>query len=139
MNTRKTLLTAAIIGLVIVLFVWLAPGNAAGTREYEVVVPAAKSDTQRMIEAYERLSDQYLVLVQNQLVQMASGDRDMLARLERIEKKIDALTAKIDALQKSAPIPMPPVPPTPQVPPMLPMPQDIPQPLDIPAPAAASK
>jgi hypothetical protein len=138
MNTRKTIFTAAVIGLAIILFVWLAPGNAAtGSREYEVVVPAAKSDAQRMIEAYERLSDQYLTLVQNQLVQMAGADRDILTRLERMEKKIDDLAAKIDALQKFAP--PPPMPLLPPKPPIPPMPQAIPLPQDVPTPVAAPK
>jgi hypothetical protein len=127
MNTRKTIFMAAVIGLAMVLFTWLSSGNAAtGSREYEVVVPAAKSDAQRMIEAYERLSDQYLTLVQNQLVQMAAGNRDVLTRLERMEKKIDDLSAKIDAMQKSAPPPIPLLPLKPTMPQTIPLPQDVP-------------
>jgi hypothetical protein len=134
MNTRKTIFAAAVIGMAIILFIWLAPGNAAtGSREYEVVVPAAKSDAQRMIEAYERLSDQYLTLVQNQLVQMAAGNRDVLTRLERMEKKIDDLSAKIDDLQKSIPQPKTLLPPKLPIPPV---PQTIPQPQDIPVPVS---
>jgi len=116
MNTQKTaLFTVMLIGLGMVLFGWLSSGNAGQTsaREYEVVVPAAKSDTQRIIEAYERLSDQYLSLVQNQLTLMAANNRDVLTRLERMEKKLDDLSAKIDAIQKSA-APASPLQPLPQ-------------------------
>jgi hypothetical protein len=105
MKTHKTaIITVVIIGLGIVLFGWLASGNAeqVSTREFEVVVPEAKSDTQRVIAAYERLSDQFLSLVQSQLVQMASNNRDIETRLERMEKKLDELSVKIDAMQKPA-------------------------------------
>lgn len=105
MNTQKTaFFTVMLIGLGMVLFGWLSLGSAGqtSTREYEVVVPEAKSDTQRIVEAYERLSDQYLSLVQNQLTLMAANNRDILTRLERMEKKLDDLSAKIDAIQKPA-------------------------------------
>ncbi len=104
MKTHKTaFITVMIVGLGIVLFGWLASVNAerVGTsKEYEVVVGEAKSDTQRIIEAYERLSDQFLSLVQSQLVQMATNNRDVAARLERMEKKLDELSVKLDAMQK---------------------------------------
>jgi TolA-binding protein len=105
MKTHKTaLITVIIIGLGTVLFGWMASANAekvSTSREYEVVVGEAKSDTQRVIEAYERLSDQFLSLVQSQLVQMATNNRENAARLERMEKKLDDLSAKIDAMQKN--------------------------------------
>jgi len=106
MKTCKTaMVTVMIIGLGIVLFGWMASANAekvSTSREYEVVVGGAKSDTQRIIEAYERLSDQFVSLVQSQLVQMATNNRDIATRLERMEKKLDDLSAKIDAMQKPA-------------------------------------
>jgi hypothetical protein len=106
MKTRKTaLFTVMIVGMGIVIFGWLAPGNAqqvSTSREYEVVVPEAKSDTQRVIDAYERLSDQFLSLVQSQLVQMATNNRDLASQLDRMEKKLDELSAKVDAMQKPA-------------------------------------
>jgi TolA-binding protein len=114
MKTQKTtFITVMIVGLGIVFFGWLASGNAqqvSTSREYEVVVPEAKSDTQRIIEAYERLSDQYLSLVQNQLLQIATNDRDIATRLERLEKKLDELSVKIDAMQKPAAAPTTPKP-----------------------------
>jgi predicted negative regulator of RcsB-dependent stress response len=112
MKTHKTaIITVTIVGLGIVFFGWLASANAervSTSREYEVVVPEAQSDTQRVIAAYERLSDQFLSLVQSQLVQMATNNRDVAARLERMEKKLDDLSAKIDAMQKPAAEPIPP-------------------------------
>lgn len=86
-----------------VLLVMSSDGRAAerGSRnEYEISVDAQKSDTVRMIEAYERLSDQYLKLVQQNLVQMSAADRDILAKLNTIDKKLDDLSARLANLEK---------------------------------------
>jgi TolA-binding protein len=101
MKSRKHRLIIAGIGILLVVFVFIASTIAerVTTREYEVTVPAVKSDTQRMIEAYERLSDQYLSLVQNQLNGMTANNRDILVRLDRIEKKLDDLSAKVASLK----------------------------------------
>lgn len=120
---KKAFITVVIVGLGIIFFGWFASVNAerANTsKEYEVIVGEAKSDTQRIIEAYERLSDQYLSLVQSQFTLIATNNRDMTARLERMERKIDELSAKIDAMQKNA---LPPKPAVAPIAPVQPMPQ----------------
>lgn len=68
------------------------------SREYEITVPPYKSDLVRMIEAYERLSDQYLALVQQHLLKMDSDNQAILNKLEALEKKLDDLNRKIDRL-----------------------------------------
>ena len=86
-----------LIALIIVGFITFT--NAADRRSYDVVVEPQKSDTVRMIEAYERLSDQYLQLVQTNLVMMAQNDQQIMQKLDKIEQKIDVLTKKIEALE----------------------------------------
>ncbi|HOK66940.1 MAG TPA: hypothetical protein PK054_05580 [Anaerohalosphaeraceae bacterium] len=71
------------------------------SREYEISVPPYKSDMVRMIEAYERLSDQYLVLVQQHLLKMDADNQAVLKKLEALEKKLDELNRKIDRLLPS--------------------------------------
>lgn len=110
MRTQKCWMIGAVlaVGIGWVGMFWATPSSAKEvSTEYEISVPAMKSDTQRMVEAYERLSDQYLALVQNQLTGMAASDREILTRLDRIERKLDELSAKFDALQKPAPAPVP--------------------------------
>jgi len=101
----------SLICIVLFLFVvsagWFALCRAAETKtkEYEISVEPYKSDTVRLIEAYERLSSQYLTLVQQNLAMMSAADRDILSRLDKIEAKIDALAAKAapaDAQTKTA-------------------------------------
>lgn len=95
--------TAALVALGVIAGL-TATGRAAdrSNRQYEVTVEPQKSDTVRMIEAYERLSDQYLILVQQHLVQMAAADRDILDKLNAINKKLDDLSARLARLEPSA-------------------------------------
>ena len=85
-----------VLFLAVVSAGWFAFCGAAETKtkEYEIAVEPYKSDTVRLIEAYERLSEQYLTLVQQNLAMMAAADRQILDRLDKIEAKIDALAAK---------------------------------------------
>lgn len=91
-------------GLIVILFAaWISASDFSSekTKENTFVVGPQKSDMQRMIEAYENLSAQYLALVQQNLTLMAEQDRQILAKLENMETKIDALTAQVDKLQQS--------------------------------------
>jgi len=82
------------------LFLLVSSGRAADrSREYVVAVDPQKSDTVRMIEAYERLSSQYLNLVQHNLVQMAAANRDILDKLNAIEKKLDDIADRLSRLE----------------------------------------
>lgn len=101
MNKQKRLMVAVAVVLGFGTMCWLSSSNAGeiSTKEYEISVPAMKTDMQRMVEAYERLSDQYLSLVQNQLNNMSANNRDVLTRLDRIERKLDELSGKVAALQ----------------------------------------
>jgi len=77
------------------------------SREYDITVPAYKSDTVRMIEAYERLSDQYLTLVQQHLLGMDSTEQAILKKLDSLEKKLEEVSQKIDRLMPAAPAQQP--------------------------------
>jgi hypothetical protein len=90
-----------ILAAVVLISVWMASSFAANN-SYDVVVGPQKSDMQRMIEAYERLSTQYLVVVQDNLALMANQDRLILEKLGTLEKKLDLLAQKLDASQKQA-------------------------------------
>lgn len=80
---------------------WIAVSGAAerSNRQYEVEVGPYKSDMVRMIEAYERLSSQYLTLVQQNLSHMAAADREILDKLTAIDKKLDDLSSRLARLE----------------------------------------
>lgn len=77
---------------------------AQTTREYEIhSIEPYKSDVVHLIEAYENLSNQYLSLVQHHLKNMDDADRQILTRLQSLEKKIDDLAAKVEKLTPANP------------------------------------
>ncbi len=87
-----------------VLAIWMVQSNAAErspkrtTNEYQFSVGEYKSDMARMVEAYEKLSSEYLSVVQQNLSMMSFNDQQILNKLTAMEKKLDALTQKVDAL-----------------------------------------
>ena len=104
MNKNKTLLFSVVnVAILTAVFAGIiATGRAADrSRDYIVAVEPHKSDTVRMIEAYERLSSQYLTLVQQNLTQMAAADRDILNKLTGIEQKLDVLSKRLERLEAS--------------------------------------
>jgi len=111
---RAILFSIANVAILLALFVGLISTVRAAdrSRDYIVAVEPQKSDTVRMIEAYERLSSQYLTLVQQNLVQMAAADRDILSKLTAIENKLDDLSKRLTRLEASSSAPRNP-PPTP--------------------------
>jgi len=98
-GTIKPLLLFAVLLGTLGLFSFAAVSEKS--REYEISVPPYKSDMVRMIEAYERLSDQYLALVQQHLLKMDADNQAVLKKLESLEKKLDELNRKIDRLLPS--------------------------------------
>jgi hypothetical protein len=93
-----------LVGCVAVGMICLAVGMAAD-KTYEIqadrVVDAYYGDMGRMVGAYERLSEQYLTLVQNQLNRMSDDVNQGGQRLESIEKKLDALSMRLGRIEKA--------------------------------------
>jgi transcription initiation factor IIF auxiliary subunit len=84
---------------------WITVSYAAERNVEVYTTTDYKSDMTRMVEAYERLSTQYLSLVQQNLTQLNQTDQQILNKLVEIEKKIDLLTQKVDALKPEGPTP----------------------------------
>ncbi|MDH4201876.1 MAG: hypothetical protein OEV87_03195 [Phycisphaerae bacterium] len=92
--------------IVLVCTAWMIAAEYSSSRgddreDYTFVVGPQKSDMQRMIEAYENLSSQYLTLVQQNLQLMVSRDQQILNKLTAMEQKIDALTMQVKQLQQN--------------------------------------
>ena len=99
----------SVILVVCVVAFWMG-GSFAAEKEIQVYTTGEyKTDMVRMVEAYEKLSTQYLSVVQQNLAQMNQTDQQVLNKLAEIEKKIDILTEKVDALQPEGPKPPQPV------------------------------
>ncbi|MHC4551977.1 MAG: hypothetical protein ACYSUT_04310 [Planctomycetota bacterium] len=91
--------------VLVVLILWV--GGVGGSEDVVPVrrggvvvhsVGEQKSDMARMVEAYERLSSQYLSMVQQNLAMMATSDQQILNKLDSLEAKIDELDEKLDTV-----------------------------------------
>ncbi len=96
----------------VVLALWMVRSDAAERNVDVYTTGEYKSDMARMVEAYEKLSTQYLAVVQQNLSMMNFNDQQVLEKLAAIEKKIDILTEKVDTLQTEGPQPLQPEMPT---------------------------
>ena len=96
-------------GIILVLCAaWIVAETFSSDRkdkDYTYIVGPQKSDMQRMIEAYEKLSSQYLTVVQQNLKLMADRDQQILNKLDAMEKKIDALSTQVNQLKETTPEP----------------------------------
>jgi len=105
MQTLKKHKAIIFCGIIVILCAaWISAASFSSDnrdKEYTYVVGPQKSDMQRMIEAYEKLSAQYLTLVQQHLQLMAAQDQQILNQLQAMETKIDALTTEFNKLQEA--------------------------------------
>ncbi len=99
--TRMLVLVGCMAGGII----WLTTAGTAANKMYEIQVDPAMDayygDMGRLVTAYERLSEQYLMLVQNQLNRMSDDVNSGGRRLESIEKKLDAITLRLGRIEKA--------------------------------------
>jgi hypothetical protein len=84
---------------------WLTTAGTAANKTYEIQVDGFLDDYYsgmgRMGSAYERLSEEYLALVQNQLNRMSDDVNRGGRRLESIEKKLDAISLRLGRIEKT--------------------------------------
>ena len=92
------LIAGVVIALVSIL-TWL-PGATAATYEIHPEIPLEIHGTPAaMVAAYERLTDQYLCLVQDHLLGMAQQMRQMTRTLEMMDRKLAQLNERITRLE----------------------------------------
>lgn len=106
MKAKKNLLR---IGLLVLCVVILAGGAmtlfGAEEKTYEIHPEIAlgpyQSDTMRIMNAYERLMERYMNLVEVNLQDMSQGNQVTVKKLESIEKKLDALGMRMGRIEKA--------------------------------------
>ena len=89
-NNKQIIITAVILSITIIA--WSFTTIHGGERTYEVrpeiEIPAYRSDSTRMIEAYERLMERYMDMVEKNLVSIEKKLDELSARTARIEKAL---------------------------------------------------
>ena len=97
------------IGLFVLCFVILAGGAmslfGAEEKTYEIHPEIAlgpyQTDTMRLMDAYERLMDRYMNMVEVNLQEMSRGNQGALKKLESIEAKLDALSWRMGRIEEA--------------------------------------
>jgi len=73
----------------------------------EVSMGAYRSDAVRVMDAYERLMDRYMFLVEGNLNNLGTDMSGVIKKLNSIEKKIDVLGTRITRIEKALNIQQP--------------------------------
>ena len=78
----------------------------------EIAVGPYQSETIRIMNAYERLMDRYMNMVEVNLQDMSRGSQTTVKKLESIEAKLDAMSIRMGRIEKALGIESPKVTPT---------------------------
>lgn len=78
----------------------------------EITVPEYKTDTVRVVEAYERLMNNYMRLTEQSFIGLGSDVKGLTQKLDAIDQKITALTVQVEAIRNGLDIELPTAPPS---------------------------
>ena len=106
MKAKKNLFGIGLLVLVVVILTGGAMSLfGAEDKTYEIHPEVAlgpyQTDTMRIMDAYERLMDRYMNLVEVNLQEMSRGNQGALKKLESIEAKLDALGMRMGRIEKA--------------------------------------
>ena len=91
--------------------VWFGSWTDAAEKVYEIrpedTLGAYRSDSARIMDAYERLMERYMSLVEGNLSNRGTDVGTVTKKLNSIERKIDNLGRKIARIEKALNIPPP--------------------------------
>lgn len=106
LNQTQLFKIGLLAGLVLVLVAALAwlPGASAATYEiHPDIALDARSTPMAMVAAYERLTDQYLVLVQDHLLGISEQMRQMTRTLDAMDHRLAQLDERLAQLETRLP------------------------------------
>jgi hypothetical protein len=112
MKTPKGTLKAVVLVLCLCGgIVWVGSRTDAAEKVYEIrpedTLGAYRSDSTRIMDAYERLMDRYMSLVEGNLSNVGTNVGGVIKKLNSIERKIDNLATRIGRIEKALDIPPP--------------------------------
>lgn len=114
MKTKKKtgLLAICVFFVVCLSAMCLSTSQHGGEKRYEVrpeiTLPESQTDVSRVIDAYERLINNYIKPTEDSLINIRSEVRDVSQRLDSIEDKISELSAQLERIEKKLGIEQPP-------------------------------
>ncbi len=96
-NKRLFAVVAAVVGCLVV--VWLTTSIQGGQKTYDVEprlsIPEYRTDTVRIMDAYERLMERYMALTENNSAMTGMDIKTALAKLDSIDARLTDLSARM--------------------------------------------
>ncbi len=115
MRANKNLLALAAAVVCCTIVVWFSTSIQGVPKTYEIepqiTIPEYRTDAARAIDAYERLMERYMDLTERSLLRVAGDVRDVMKKLESIDRKLTGLCARITRIEEALGIeqPKPPI------------------------------
>ena len=103
MRTKKRLLAviAAVVGCLVV--VWLSTSIQGGQKTYELEprlsIPEYRTDTVRIMDAYERLMERYMALTESNSAMTGTDIKTALTKLDSIDGRLTELSARMARIE----------------------------------------
>ena len=105
MKTRKSLLGVAAVIVCGGVAVWFSASIQGGQKSYnlqpDLTIPEYKTDTDHVMEAYERLMDRYMDLTGNHLATVGMDLRNIVARLDSIDARLTELSTRLARIERA--------------------------------------
>ena len=104
MRTRR-LLTVATGIVVCLIVVWLSRSIQGGEKTYEIqphiTIPGYRPESDRTIDAYERLMDRYMGMTERNLVRIEREMGSAIRKLDSIDSRLRELSARMARIEKA--------------------------------------
>ena len=105
MITNRNILTITGTIVFCVIVVWFSTSIQGGQKTYElqpqITIPEYRTDTARIVDAYERLMERYMDLTERNLAQIHMDIKDAVKNLESIDRKLTELSARMARIEKA--------------------------------------
>lgn len=114
MDKKKAIYTKSFILIGCALAIWLGSWTDAANKRYEIHpdlgMESPQTNTVMVLDAYERLMDNYMSLVQSNLNAMSGDMTQATKQLGSIDRKLDNLAVRIAQIERALNLPPGPVP-----------------------------
>lgn len=105
MIKNKNFLAAGAVGICCLIIIWFSATTQGNPETYEIQpwisVPQYKSDTVRVIEAYEQLMERYINTTERNSTRIDRELKLVIKKLDSINDKLTKLSLRISRIEKT--------------------------------------
>ena len=105
MKTGRNFLVVSLLAVCCIVIIWFSTSIQGSQKTYEVrpnvSIPEYKTETVRVIDAYERLMERYMDLTETNIAGIDSDIQTVIRKLDSIEKGMNDLSSRITGIEKA--------------------------------------